>query len=116
MDQHPKVSFMVMTALTVCLSVWMTAGSLYAADQEVEKVYRNKCLVCHGPDGSGKTARGKKLKVNDVRSPAVQKMSDAEFLEVIVKGKGEDMGGYGKELGTEMCEKLALYMRGFAKK
>jgi len=100
----------------VCLLALLSAERLSAADADAEKVYLDKCSVCHGPDGAGKTAKGKKLSVKDVHSPDVQKMTEAQFAEIIAKGKGKDMDGFEKELGKDTCQKLATYMKDLAKK
>lgn len=90
---------------------------LLAAPQskEPKQVYLDKCAVCHGADGKGQTAKGKKLKVKDVASPEVQKMSDADLLNIVLKGKGQDMDGFEKELGADMCKKITAYFRTLAK-
>src|SRR5688572_3873339 len=75
------------------------------AQDDVKQVYLNKCSVCHGEDGAGKTAKGKKLKIKDVRSPEVQKLTPEKWTEAILKGSGEDMDGYEKELGADMARK-----------
>ena len=90
------------------------ATSVYAQD-DVKRVYLDKCSVCHGEDGAGKTAKGKKLKMKDVREPAVQKLTPEQWTQVILKGQGDDMAAFEKELGAEMCRKLAAYMRDLAK-
>ena len=46
-----------------------------APQKSAEDVYLDKCSVCHGKDGSGNTAKGRKLKAKDLRSPEIQKMS-----------------------------------------
>src|SRR6202035_2503829 len=43
-----------------------------------QDVYLDKCSVCHGQDGAGNTAKGRKLKVKSAKSPEVQKLSEAE--------------------------------------
>ena len=90
---------------------------MMAAPQEkdAKQVYLDKCSVCHGEDGKGQTAKGKKLKVKDVASADVKKMTDADFLNAILKGKGQDMDGFEKELGADMSKKISTYMRSLAK-
>jgi len=83
--------------------------------KEPRQVYLDKCAVCHGEDGKGQTAKGKKLKVKDVSSSEVKKMTDAQLLEVVLKGKGDDMDGFEKDLGSDMSKKLVAYMRSLAK-
>ena len=83
--------------------------------KDAKQVYLDKCSVCHGEDGKGQTAKGKKLKVKDVSSADVKKMSDADFLNAVLKGKGEDMDAFEKELGADMCKKISTYMRSLAK-
>ena len=53
------------------------ASSAPSPQAGAQDVYLDKCSVCHAKDGSGNTAKGRKLKVKDVRSPDVQKMSEA---------------------------------------
>ena len=60
-----------------------------AAFADGAATYKTKCAPCHGPDGSGQTPVGKSLKVRDLRSPEVQKLSDAEITRVLADGKGK---------------------------
>jgi mono/diheme cytochrome c family protein len=80
-----------------------------------DALYKAKCAICHGADGSGNTANGKKLNVRDLRSPEVQKMSDEKLSEVIAVGKGK-MPGYEKTLGKDKVSELVSYTRELAKK
>ena len=70
--------------------------------------------MCHGPDASGKTVMGEKLKVPDLHSEAVQKKSDVELRGVIGKGK-DKMPAYEGKLNKEQIDKLVAYIRGLAK-
>ncbi len=86
-----------------------------AAPASAQDVYLDKCSVCHAQDGSGNTAKGRKLKVRNVRSPEVQKLSEAELIEIVAKGKGKDMDGFGKELGSDMVKQVVTYYLSLAK-
>ena len=109
---------MTRTLLSISLISMIAAVSLLATapqQKEPRQVYLDKCAVCHGEDGKGQTAKGKKLKVKDVSSSEVKKMTDAQLLEVVLEGKGDDMDGFEKDLGSDMSKKLVAYMRSLAK-
>jgi mono/diheme cytochrome c family protein len=91
------------------------ASSAPSPQASAQDVYLDKCSVCHAKDGSGNTAKGRKLKVKDVRSPDVQKMSEAEMIDIVAKGKGQDMDGYEKDLGKDMVKNVVDYYRSLAK-
>jgi cytochrome c6 len=71
--------------------------------------FRTKCAMCHGPDGSGSEV-GKSMNVPDLRSPAVQKLSNAELAQVIANGKG-GMPSFKSSLGEEQIHSLVSYIR-----
>jgi len=94
-------------------------GVLRAApgpQKSAQDVYLDKCSVCHAKDGSGNTAKGRKVKAKDLRSAEIQKMSDADLTHDVGKGKGKDMDGFEKELGADMVKQLVAYCRELAKK
>lgn len=72
--------------------------------------YKAKCASCHGADGSGSTATGKKLKVRDLSSEDVQKLTDDELTKVIAGGKGK-MPGYAKKLSADQIKALVALIR-----
>jgi mono/diheme cytochrome c family protein len=94
---------------------FLVHSSQAAAPASAQDVYLDKCSVCHAQDGSGNTAKGRKLKVKNVHSPEVQKLSEVEMIEIVSKGKGKDMDGFGKELGDDMVKQLVAYYRSLAK-
>lgn len=96
--------------------LFLTPAPTRAADAtDVKDLYGKKCAVCHGQDGAAKTAKGRKAKTKDVRLPEVQKMSDKEWADIIVKGKGDNMDSYRKELSDDQIHALVQYMRELAK-
>jgi len=101
--------------LTMTCAVLLLAGAATAwAQGDSKDLYLSKCATCHGPDGAGKTARGKKLKVQDVHATAV-KMSADEMIKIVTDGKGQDMDGYGKTLSKDQIKGLVDFYRGLAK-
>jgi len=88
------------------------ASNGWAAD--AKEVYLDKCAVCHGADGAGKTAKGRKLKVKDIHDTAA-KMSAEEMVKITMDGKGANMDGFGKELGKDQVKSVVEYYRSLAK-
>jgi mono/diheme cytochrome c family protein len=112
------VAIFTAAVLTISLSAPLAArmpSPAALAFQSVKSLYASKCAVCHGNDGSANTAKGKELKVRDLRSPEFKKMTDAKAMEVMLKGKGK-MEGYEKTLGKEKVEQLLAYCRELSNK
>ncbi len=98
----------------VAIYVFVATGTAQA--QAAADLYKTKCQACHGPDGSGATPMGRKLGAHDFHSPEVQKMTDAQLIEVITKGK-EKMPAYGVgKLTAEQIKGLAGYVHELGKK
>lgn len=76
--------------------------------------FKGKCAMCHGPDGSGKTTMGEKLKIRDLRSADVQSQSDSALSQVVTKGK-EKMPSYDGKLTKEQIDQVVAYIRELGK-
>jgi len=72
--------------------------------------FNAKCATCHGGDGVGNTPAGRNMKVKDLHSADVQKMSDGDLYNAIANGRGK-MPAYLKSLGADKCKQLAAYVR-----
>jgi mono/diheme cytochrome c family protein len=91
----------------------MIAAPVAMADAEA--TYASKCASCHGKDGKGQTAMGKKQKVADYTTAEGQKWSDAEGVKAILEGK-EKMKGFKEKGVTEAdAKELVKYIRAFKK-
>ena len=90
-------------------------ASLLVAAGDAEATYKAKCAMCHGPDGAAATPTGKSLKIRDLRSPEVQKQSDADLNGIIDKGKNK-MPAFGKSLKPDEITALVAFTRDLAKK
>src|SRR5580704_3156352 len=96
----------IFTVLAVILPLEF-GGTLQASpspQKSAQDVYLDKCSVCHAKDGSGNTAKGRKVKAKDLRSAEIQKMTDADLIHDVGQGKGKDMDGFEKELGADMVK------------
>jgi mono/diheme cytochrome c family protein len=98
-------------AMTLGSALWASP----APQKSAQDVYLDKCSVCHAKDGSGNTAKGRKVKAKDLRTPEIQKLTDAELTKDVGQGKGKDMDGFEKELGADMVKQLVAYCRQLAK-
>jgi mono/diheme cytochrome c family protein len=95
------------------LAILLALGCSLTQGQEVRSIYGEKCANCHGADGSGNTELGRTLKLlRDLRSPEAQKLSDSKLIKIIASGMDRGtMPGYQKELGPDMVQQLATYVR-----
>ena len=108
-----KIGLRILAA-SVALAV-ITLWSTALVAEDAAGLYKAKCAACHGADGKGDTAMGKKLGVRDFASPEVQKMSDDELTAVIADGKNK-MPSYKKSLKADQIKELVGYIRSLAKK
>jgi DNA uptake protein ComE-like DNA-binding protein len=101
--------------LTVLAGILLSAAVAFAqgTTSDAAAVFKSKCASCHAADGSGKTAMGKKMKLADLRSPDVQKLSDSELTSIIAKGKGKMPGYEGKLTADEIMAEVK-YIRSLA--
>jgi mono/diheme cytochrome c family protein len=84
------------------------------AQGDAKEIFLDKCSICHGSDGTGKTAKGKKLKVKDVHQTATSE-SEADMTKIVTEGKGKDMDAFGKDLTAAQIQGVVAYYRSLAK-
>jgi cytochrome c6 len=101
-----------LTRLTAALlsTAALALPAAAAAAPDPAKVYKDKCIGCHGASGDGQTPMGKSLKAGDLRSPAVQAQTDAQLNATVTKGKGK-MQAFGKKVSPEEIAEVVAYIR-----
>jgi mono/diheme cytochrome c family protein len=92
-------------AAIVCL-----LSSAAHAQNKGATLFQSNCQMCHGADGNGSTPTGQALKIVNLHSPEVVRMSDAELASVISKGK-KSMPAFGSQLTSRQIENLVSYIR-----
>jgi cytochrome c553 len=95
------------------------APSACAADAAAN--YKTMCVKCHGADGKGQTAMGKKVGIKDYTDPKVQeKFTDAEAFKSLKEGmkeKGTDkvLMKPVENVSDQDIKDLVAYVRKFKK-
>jgi cytochrome c6 len=69
----------------------MAAATALAGAPEGQALFTAKCQSCHGPNGEGKDAIAKMLKVtmHPLSSKEMQAKSDADLKKIITTGSGK---------------------------
>lgn len=96
---------LLLAATIICL---LSAAA--HAQNNGKALFQSNCQMCHGADGEGATPTGQALKVANLHSPEIVKMSDAELANVISKGK-KSMPAFGSRLTAPQIESLVSYIR-----
>jgi cytochrome c6 len=102
-------------SLVFLIAVFIIALPVVASADDAAAVYKSKCAMCHGPDGTGQTPTGKTMKVRDLSSDDVQKAKDEE-LEKIIEGGKNKMPAYKGKIDEKTIDGLIKVIREFAKK
>lgn len=110
--EHNLSRTLFVTTVAVGLTVFSAPAT--QAQGAGATLFKTKCVVCHGPDGTG-SAMGKKLGVRNLASPEVQSQSDAQLAEVVTKGKNK-MPAYDGKLKSAEIKELVAYIRELAAK
>ncbi len=101
--------------LITAVATMLIAVPLLAAAPDGAAVYKAKCAMCHAADGSGNTPTGKTMKVRDLRSAEVQKLTDEQLEKAIESGKGK-MPAYKGKIDDATIDALIKHIRELAKK
>lgn len=110
----PRRTLVLLLAPLVAVPVAVLAAS-------ADEAWSEHCARCHGADGTANTKIGKKLKLRDYSSAAVQaKMSDEEIEKAIRDGvfdenKKERMPAYSAKLNDKEIKDLVTHVRSLKK-
>jgi mono/diheme cytochrome c family protein len=79
-----------------------------------EEIWEQRCTVCHGADGRGRTKKGRQLKSPDMTRPKWQAhISDEKMARAIANGVPKrKMPAFKDKLSTEEIQALVAYIRG----
>ena len=108
------VAFASLLLLMLFVGLTLAVASIARANPaqdgaDASATFRTKCVMCHGPDGAGSQV-GKSMNVPDLRSPAVQKLPDAQLAQIISDGKG-GMPPFKSSLSEDQIHSLVVHIR-----
>jgi cytochrome c6 len=104
------VGAMLLLLLATCGSATAQDNSKTAAGAAI---FKNKCVLCHGADGTGNTPLGKQLQAANLHSKAVQSRTDEELHTVVHDGQ-TNMPPFGEQLTDDEIVQVIQYVRTFA--
>jgi cytochrome c6 len=99
-------------ALAALLSAALISGA-----SPGEELWSANCKKCHGDDGRGETAMGKRFAIRDYTDATVQEsLTDEAIRAAIVNGKENEDGkrtmlAFGNRLSDEEVDTLVAYVR-----
>jgi len=103
-----------MRVVLCCVTMAVLAmGQMAGADtEEGAKVYKDKCVACHGKEGAPLPPFAK-VGVKDISNPEWQDSnSDEQIRESIAKGKKDTlMRAFSKELEPDQIDALVTFIR-----
>ncbi|MGO9203993.1 MAG: c-type cytochrome [Limisphaerales bacterium] len=94
----------------------LAAGAVAAHAADAKELWDKNCKKCHGEDGKGKTAMGKKFGVKDYTSAKAQEeLKDDKMAKAIKDGVTKDgetrMKSFADTLGDDEIKSLVAYIR-----
>ena len=105
----------ILSGLSLLALLFTFRSSLTAEEEKPgEAVFKTKCVLCHGPDGSGNTPLGKQLQAANLRSKDVQKRSDAELHKIVHDGQA-NMPSFADQLSDEEIDQVIQHVRALGK-
>ena len=103
----------------VITAAFAGAATIVSAE-DARALFEKSCASCHGKDGTGQTAMGKKMNLKDYTDAKVQEaLKDEAMIKAIKEGvkEGEKtkMKGFGDKLKDEEIKALVAHIRAFKK-
>lgn len=88
-----------------------------AGGRPAEEIFQERCIACHGADGTGQTRKGRELKAKDFTRRRWQKhTTDEEIVAAITDGiPRKKMPAFKDKLSPEEIRSLVPYLRSFGK-
>ena len=101
------------TGLVLAAALLLAASTAFAQSAG-ESVYKTKCSMCHGLQGTPNAGIAKNMGTRAASDPAVKAMTAAQMIAITTDGKGKMPAFKGKLTDAQIKESVD-YFRSFAK-
>lgn len=106
----------VLRSVLICFSIilFVAISNLAWGQSAGETIFKSKCVLCHGADGTGNTPLGKQLQAANLCSKDVQSKKNAELHKIIHDGQ-TNMPAFAEQLTDEQIDQVIKYVRTLGK-
>jgi cytochrome c6 len=73
-------------------------------------IFKVKCQMCHGPDGTANTPAGHAIKAASFKTPSIIQTPDADLIAIVKNGKGK-MPAFAGKLTDDQIKAAVAYIR-----
>jgi len=109
----PFVATLILVLLFSADAIGVQTPMSPAKAKAAKKLFSQKCVKCHGSDGTGKTIFGQIAGATDLTDSKWQdKVDDKQIVNSITHGRGQ-MPSFEKKLSKDQIAQLAQYVREF---
>ena len=98
-----------LTLLAASLAVPLLAQS------QGEQIFKERCAMCHGQDGTASTPMAKMMHIPSFKSAALVKAPEGQLIAATENGKGR-MPAYKGKLSAQQIKDVVAYIRTLQKK
>jgi mono/diheme cytochrome c family protein len=105
-----EITMTLVKRVLIGLALALAVPTIAAAQAKGQDIFKAKCAMCHGADGSASTGMGKSMGLKPLSSPEVQNMSDADLTALITNGKGK-MPAYKGKLTDAQIGDVVSFIR-----
>lgn len=109
----PFVATLILVLLFSAGGIGVQTQMSPAKAKAAKKLFSQKCVKCHGSDGTGKTIFGQIAGATDLTDSKWQdRVDDKQIVNSITHGRGQ-MPSFEKKLSKDQIAQLAQYVREF---
>ncbi len=96
--------------LAVILSLAASVSLPALAQNSGADIFKVKCQMCHGPDGTANTPAGHAIKAASFKIPSIIQTPDADLIAIVKNGKGK-MPAFAGKLTDDQIKAAVAYIR-----